>query len=418
MGDAGGSLPALAIPYRESAVSPLRVAEAARDTWRTLWLFDRTIGGSDTARTFLNRFGTVVDITGLAATEAAAKLAEHEPRGITAFADDDIMRVAQIAQVLELSYHSVEAAERLTNKVAQRQALQMAGLPVPGFWSVPARQGAQELDALVGEVGYPVIVKPQRGAGSRDTVRAGDADALRAALDGVDEPWIVEEILHDGWPRADRFVGDYVSVESVVSRGRASHAAVSGKTALADPFRETGSFIPADLSAEIYSEVLDVATRAIAAMGITVGMVHTEIKLTPDGPRVIEVNGRLAGGGIPDTFALASGQSAHRLVGRLALGADVQFASPLPSQCVAYLWEVQPPMTARRLTRLDNLDEARQLPGVHEIRLNRHVGDELDWRAGTDGALFSLVGVADDHAAMIDTIQLVDRTVEVEYDSA
>ena len=41
--------------------------------------------------------------------------------------------------------------------------------------------------------------------------------------------------------------------------------------------------------------MLDIASMAIKALGVRVGFLHTEIKLTPDGPRIIEVNGRLGG---------------------------------------------------------------------------------------------------------------------------
>ena len=124
-------------------------------------------------------------------------------------------------------------------------------------------------------------------------------------------------------------MADYVSVETFVSCGRTSHAAVTGKIALADPFRETGSFIPAHLSADTLNAVLDVASAAVDAIGVTLGAFHTEIKLTPDGPRVIEVNGRLGGGALPDVFTLACGESPHRLAGRVALGEEVVFASPI-----------------------------------------------------------------------------------------
>ncbi len=417
MSGPGEPSPALAIPYREAAVSPLRIAEASRGTWRTLWLFDRSTGGTDAAQTFLNRIGTVVDITDLDGPDAAAKLADHEPTGITAFADDDIMRVAQIAQVLALPYASLATAERLTNKVAQRQALRAAGVSVPGFWSVDPRQAPHEVDALVAEARFPVIVKPQRGASSRDTVRADDAQALRAALSVVDDAWIVEELLRDGWPRGSRPIADYVSVESFVSPTRTTHAAITGKTPLVDPFRETGSFVPADLSDELSCQVLDVATAAIAAMGDAVSAFHTEIKLTPDGPQVIEVNGRLCGGALPDVLGLACGVSAHRLACLTALGQDVHIIEPLACDRVGYKWTLQHPMAARRLINVQNLDQARQLPGVQEIRLGRQVGDELDWRFGTQGGIFTVVGCADSHTAMIETLQAIERLVTVEYES-
>ena len=73
-------------------------------------------------------------------------------------------------------------------------------------------------------------------------------------------------------------------------------------------------------------------------------------------------------------------------------------------------------MAARRLTKLEHLDDARAVAGVEEIRLNRQVGDELDWRVGTQGALYTVVGVATDAETMIDTLRTISTVVEVEYD--
>ena len=184
-----------------------------------------------------------------------------------------------------------------------------------------------------------------------------------------------------------------------------------GKTPLVDPFRETGSFVPAELSDELSRQVFDLATAAIAAMGDAVSAFHTEIKLTPDGPRVIEVNGRLGGGALPDVVGLACGVSAHRLACLTALGQDVHITEPLVCERVGYLWTFAHPMAARRLTNVQNLDQARQLPGVQEIRLGRQVGDELDWRFGTQGAIFTVVGCADSQTAMVETLQAIERMV-------
>jgi len=108
--------------------------------------------------------------------------------------------------------------------------------------------------------------------------------------------------------RAERAFADYVSVESLVAYGEISHLAVTGRFPLARPFRETGMFIPADLPQAQQAVVLEVATAALRALGVQTGCFHTEIKLTPSGPRVIEVNGRL-GGGVPDMLFQASGVS-------------------------------------------------------------------------------------------------------------
>ena len=182
------------------------------------------------------------------------------------------------------------------------------------------------------------MVKPRRGAGSRDTVLIGDADELRALLDdqsmstsGHDEPMIVEEYLV-GLPTATGpHFADYLSVESVVSRGVISHLAVTGRFPPAEPFRETGLFIPSDIDLCLTQEVLEVATKAISALEIGIGFLHTEIKLTPSGPKVIEVNGRL-GGSVPEMAALALGMNLFELALRVALGERVVFHDLPPTK--------------------------------------------------------------------------------------
>jgi len=65
---------------------------------------------------------------------------------------------------------------------------------------------------------------------------------------------------------SERFA-DYVSVESLVAYGEISHLAVNGRFPLAKPFRETGTFIPADLPHAQQAVVLEVATAALRASG-------------------------------------------------------------------------------------------------------------------------------------------------------
>jgi len=61
--------------------------------------------------------------------------------------------------------------------------------------------------------------------------------------------------------------------------------------------------------------VPDLATAATKALRVRTGFLHTEIKVTPSGPRVIEVNGRL-GGGLPNLLQQAAGFDLLRALGR------------------------------------------------------------------------------------------------------
>jgi hypothetical protein len=225
---------------------------------------------------------------------------------------------------------------------------------------------------------------------------------------------ILEEYLRDVSPSASSAFAHYVSVESVVSKGTMSHIAVTGRFPPAKPFRETGFLIPSALSSSQTNEVRDVASKAIEALGVRAGMLHIEIKLTPDGPRVIEVNGRL-GGGIPEMVALAAGIDLYELSLRVALGEHVVFDDLVPTDRVGYILSPQPPQWARRVVSVEGLDRLGEHPGVETITLNRQPGDAIDWRQGNFEFVFLVLGAAPDPQGVLAVQRLIDEEVRVTY---
>jgi biotin carboxylase len=414
-----GLRPRLAVVFSPQ-VLVLQLVEAARGVREIIWLVDRSTSDVDGSLRLLERMGRVVDITGLSIEESADLLAVHEPDGIVAFAESELMRSALIGGCLGLPVQSPGTVMRLTNKLAQRQALRAAGLPSPRFWAVPVGSDAAACSELCRVVCYPAIVKPQVGEGSRGVYRVADAAALSQMLEqqrgdrAVD--LIVEELLCDGWSREQHPYADLVSVESIVACGQLSHIAVTGRTALVEPFRETGDFIPSNLPVDLTDEIMDVAGQAVRVMGADTGVFHTEVKVTPQGPYVIEVNGRV-GGSIPEILALATDHAFSFLdiVCRVALGHEMTFEAPVPCHRVGYSIFEPPPLGATHVTRLDHLDEVGRIPGVEALLVNRQAGDPVDWRDGYDGRLYSIYGVADDHAEMWAARRRVLQTVAVEF---
>jgi biotin carboxylase len=208
---------------------------------------------------------------------------------------------------------------------------------------------------------------------------------------------------------------DYVSVESLVAGEKISHLAVNGRFPLAEPFRETGFFIPADLAGAERVAVLEMATAALAGLKVRTGGFHTEIKLTPDGPRVLEVNGRL-GGGVPEMLFQASGESLMALSMRLALGEAVERSSPIPCTRIGWRFLVQPPATARRVVSIEGLDRLAQLTGVNSVFLNRVPGDAIDLLDGTRHYIYSVYGVSPDYDEMVKIDRFIHEEVVIVYD--
>jgi hypothetical protein len=410
--------PLVAIAHGESSVSAMKVAEAAEPVCDLVWLVDSRELTEPLMLRFLRKLGTTIDTAEMSEDDAAEALRACRPDGIIAFAEYLIPTASAMASRLGLEYHDAAVTRRLVDKFEQRQALQNGGLPVPRFVAVPPHPTPDDVEKLAAAVSFPAVLKPRRGAGSRDTVLVDDAEQLRVVLceasTGADEPMIVEEFLVGESTSTGPDFADYLSVESVVSAGTISHVAVTGRFPPAEPFRETGLFIPSDIDQCLTQNVLDVATKAISALEIRIGFLHTEIKLTPSGPKVIEVNGRL-GGSVPEMAALALGINLFELSLRVALGEHVVFHSLPPTSGVGYLLSPHSPQWARKVVSVDGLDRLGDYSGVKTLFLNRKPGDDIDWRKGSHEYVFSVIGAAPDHAGLLAVKKFVDEEVTVTY---
>jgi biotin carboxylase len=266
-------------------------------------------------------------------------------------------------------------------------------------------------------VGWPAVLKPRSAQGSRCTFLVRDGAEFRRLLDtlGPDRPeMLLEGYLPDDPARAGDPYGGYVSVESVVADGAVSHLALTGRFPPAENFRETGFFIPAALDADSRSAVLDLTTRAIAALGVRTGCLHTEVKFTADGPRIIEVNGRL-GGGVPEMLERAAGVSLLDLTLRVALGESVSVDSPVATNRIGYRFFLQPPTVSATVTAVEGISDFSDRAEVDTVSLHQAPGAALDWRDGSGNHIVAVVGSTDDEAQLQAAYRLLHQKVTVTY---
>lgn len=431
---ASRSLPRLGIAHGDRGAPALQVAEAAAGLCEIVWLVDARDAAVARTGRLLGRLGQVVDVAGSPAREAAGVLAPLRLQGIATFYDTGLLWLAEVASLLGLDFHSPAVARALAGKACQRECLRAAGVPVPWFRAVQAPPARDVADELARTAPYPVVLKPSRGSGSFHTYRVEDAATLSRLLASVPAgEMVVEAELRGAASQRCGGFADYLSVESVASGGELRHLALTGRLPVAAPYRETGFFVPAALPPDRQGEVLDCASAAIEALGVRQGALHTEVKLTDEGPRVIEVNGR-AGGGVADLVRLAGSElSLYRLALRVALGEDVEPAlagsvigpptgggpgDGYRFPRVGYRFFYQPPAGARRLIGLEGLEELGRAPGVAALQVNRPVGAELDARLGTRNHLFSLWGSADDHDGVLAMASMMQATVRARYATA
>jgi biotin carboxylase len=348
----------------------------------------------------LRELGSVVELAG-DEHEDVRRLRSAGIDGIVTFSEAMLPTTARLAEALNLPHHDSRTVRLLTDKFAQRERLRAAGIdPV----RVSVVSGRSTLDRAVANLRFPLVVKPRQGHSSEHTYLIADpaavapllTDVWRAA--GSEVEFVLEELLvgRDNTP-----FGDYVSVESLVVGGYVRHLAVTGKYPLCPPFRERGQFAPCGLNDDERCAVEDLAGRALRALGIRLGITHTEIKLTKKGPRVIEVNGRI-GGHVAELYLRACDVDLVTVAGSVALGNAPDVVLPPPDR-IYFQHNNLAPREPCELHEVRYVDEIVQHEAIDQYVPYVRTGESLPGGVGTRH-LDLITGSADTYQAMFDIL--------------
>jgi S-sulfo-L-cysteine synthase (3-phospho-L-serine-dependent) len=116
------------------------------------------------------------------------------------------------------------------------------------------------------------------------------------------------------------------------------------------------------------------AVAAVEALGLGFGFAHSEIRLGPHGPVIIEVNPRLAGGRIPRLVQLATGIDLVGAAVDLAIGQTRPLPPPGPAHAsIRFLVAQQ----AGRVRRTGGVAAAAGVSGVVDVAIAARPGQRV-----------------------------------------
>jgi biotin carboxylase len=408
----------MVIGYGPRCVSLVELTRVAGTLCDVTWLIDESIPEMSEMSRFLGRFGSVVNINGLSEEEIAnAVSSPRTPDALVTFLDEGMVAFAGVAEIFEVPFHSVDTARALTDKAYQRERLAAAGLDSTRCQVLSAEEITRGHVSPDADLGWPAVLKPRSSQGSYYTFLAKDGghlDSLVRLIGGDCPEMILESYILDDPTRKLGPYAAYVSVESIVAHDEVHHLAVTGRFPLAENFRETGFFLPAALTSRDQADVLELAGSAIAALNVRTGSLHTEIKFTAEGPRVVEVNGRV-GGGIPEMLSRAAGIDLLDMTLRVALGETVSITGPVPTTMIGYRFLLQPPPVSAVVSNIEGLDALSDYPGVDSISVHQRPGAELDWKDGSRNYILSVVGTASNYDELQEVSRIINEVVKVSY---
>jgi len=370
------------LPAREALAAVLRVTRLVSVTFVTGWVDPEPLRRLWAQRSAGGEFRTVSSLDEV--VTAAVEVHGRRPLdGVVTYSERLLRPHAEVAARLGLRGNSPEAVAVAQSKYRQRAAFVERGVPSPRF---AVLRDEADVPAAVAVTGLPAVFKPSFGAGSQgvtlavteqdvvDLVRRTRAtDTALTRLQNEDAFVLEERMAVEGAPGSP--YADYVSVESLLLDGRIEHVAVTDRLRLDHGYLEEGMVQPTRLSTAAAEGVVDCVDMALKAIGLTDGAAHTEVALTPQGPRIVEVNAR-AGGPIPTMLRAAAGYDYAAAIARAALGVPSPGRGPFTA--AAWFRYIPIPAGDWRIVAQAPADEIRaRFPELVQFNLRFQVGQPV-----------------------------------------
>jgi biotin carboxylase len=310
-----------------------------------------------------------------AADQLAKEVASRQPVAVVGVDDLTALVATLAAEKLGLPHNPPEAVAAARSKALSRERMRAAGLPVPRFAVVPISNDPDWHD-------FPCVVKPLTLSGSRGVIRADDPAALRAAVKRIATLLKSPDVAQRRDPDLDRVLieqfipGAEVALEGLLVRGHLHVLALFDKPDPLDGpfFEETLYVTPSRHPAALQDAVARAASDGCAALGLREGPVHAELRLSPDGPRILEIAARSIGGLCGRALRFGVGVTLEELILRHALGSA---AEPPPREKRAAGVLMLPIRTRGVLETVRGVDEARRTPLIDDVVITAHVREEL-----------------------------------------
>ncbi|HEX3763055.1 MAG TPA: ATP-grasp domain-containing protein [Kofleriaceae bacterium] len=271
------------------------------------------------------------------------------------------VQLGEVRRALGVPGTDPDTAERFRDKARMKDELRSHGLPCARHRLLRSWNDAE---AMIAEIGLPVVLKPPAGMGCKATWRVRTVDELRAALAAIhaspDNPALAEELL----------IGREHSFETITIGGQVRFHSLSRYyptplEVMETPWIQWVCVLPRDVAGAEWSDAIELGVRAVSALGLDTGFTHMEWFRRDDGSLAIgEIAARPPGANIVRMTGLAHDADMYRAWARAVV--DDAFDGPYTRRYAvgcAYLRGVG----RGRVLRVNGVDRAQELVGRHVV---------------------------------------------------
>jgi len=342
-------------------------------------------------------------------------VAAHETWGFTqvvSLVDQAMETVGRINDMLGLGGTSYAVSHRFNDKLAMRRHLAATGTEIV---AADSAESADDLRVFGERHGYPIVVKPVDGTGSRGVV-------LVDGPEQVDEVWREsqqlrgrDDLVAAKFYPVDRFlVEEYIdgteySVESFSFHGR--HMIVGITEKLSAGVVELGHAEPARMTPEAEAALIAHVHTFLDRMGLRDGVGCTEIKMSTKGPRIIESHDRVSGDRVMDLVEQVYGFDMEAYAVGWPFGLVPELTERPPARCGAATRFLL--AEAGTVVAIAGADEVRDYPGVMDVEIAVDVGDKVRALADNFDRIGQILTTAADTAAAVELCDALAAKIQV-----
>jgi len=298
--------------------------------------------------------------------EVTCSLQEESPLdAIFTFKEFGLINTSKLLHEYGLRGNPTEVINSCNNKFTTRNLLRKAGLLSPDYELCESLEDAKK---LLKRIEGPIIIKPHNLQGSIGVCKVEQEEDLQVlyekCLTHCNEPIVMAE---------EFIVGQEVSIEAIVYRGKTTIFGVTEKLLYPGTFVEAGHISPyagTEMSWEEYTKLVE---RIVRAMKIQMGPLHIEGFHTEKGFYVGEVHTRYGGDNITTLTELAlKCDMTSPIFAELGdIPYNIEFGQPQEVAAIHFLYV--PPGKVEAI----EIGQLTEIIGVIDFEITCKIGDEI-----------------------------------------
>jgi biotin carboxylase len=283
--------------------------------------------------------------------------------------ENPLLLMAEIAEEMGFLFPAKDSIIRARNKWLMKQSFQEHQVPCSKGVLICNEKNVQLND--LHNLTFPLIIKPLDSYSSRGVYKVNTYEEIRLFIDksrnfSSNGDIIIEEFME----------GPEVSVESITQNEITEIIHITDKVITPYPATvEMAHIQPSNLANEIQDSIKAIVKRAVQSLGLDNCATHSEVKITSQGVKMVEIGARLGGDYITSHLVpLSTGVNIEAAAIQTAMGGNPDIKHKFSKGAVIQYLDLP---EGKKISRIGEWNNILKDPNVKHAMLIAKTGDVI-----------------------------------------